>query len=942
LLDVAGSFDGDEALVRYLAANPAVKPINKEHPRPTSVPLCFFIDQHCAPSEMGYLAPAPLLSKINACALKPLEPIMRYIFENVSGYNPRLQERATTTEDFESRPAVRLVRSIQRAALACLLHSPNSESKESCQERIQVSLELAFVWIVALVGETSIAKAKNRPGMVAFLSASEPHDPTAVREVTARSVDRKKSPRLKDTEQKYAADILRGRLDEKRGDIIVGRSSRSCPPPIDEWIGARIYLDDSAEDFKDKYRFRFRDGSTESWEKLRHLSLDVDVWRDDTLFRAVCFNTDSTPEALLKLLHDRKWQTGLIFPTDSATCQTTATFIRLLVQATPSTVIRAFLAQARGFRKQLLFPAIGRDGGGSAAGLTVDIVPAYQLALRLSVVAPGALRMRPHKIIVFDVVSGPLFWHLLADLQVVLEERQAAEQRDLAASNVAAGETKKKNALSLMMASRKRPNPSNDDDAPAGKRVKLAVDRKEQKKTPEQPASAPPASPWHRAPLVDKKTKQPISTPGLPAGRQLFPQQKLMIELLRSRAGRNQFVTSAPSSGKSLSVIMHLLERDYVGGHIVWVLPNSAMMAVVRELELCNMGHLVRVVVPIKNKKTYREQFGDKVCDVPAALKYGQILVIDYDHVKRADVFLPLQQIMHRAFLIFDEVHFALDPKTKRSTACITLARQAPEGFVVFISATPTLNRTIGNTSEFLNLMVQFPVVEMRSMWPALEQLIDCDGNLGVDYEFKDVEVGWPDAATEQSYRALITEKFGGTNPHPTSANGEQAIKMCRDTSLAGLIDYTADTVLEKKRTVFGVLQDGKDVETVRSALTSAGVKNKDIFCIGHGQVINLTPADVKAGIVHPYKVVLTTMRQYTGYSVAALDEAVMTSLPCGPASRLQIIHRIVRVGQKHKLVRFTRFYAGLQKLALDAHNAAESWLGVTKELCQRGRSRPL
>lgn len=96
LMDNLKSFQGDMAMIRYIASKPLYGKSNsiiacnsqlKTH-RPNIMPLCHFVDQHWAP-DIAYFYDYSLVNIHSQGGSKPFAPLFSLIFNAVTGINPR-------------------------------------------------------------------------------------------------------------------------------------------------------------------------------------------------------------------------------------------------------------------------------------------------------------------------------------------------------------------------------------------------------------------------------------------------------------------------------------------------------------------------------------------------------------------------------------------------------------------------------------------------------------------------------------------------------------------------------------------------------------------------------------------------------------------------------------------------------------------------------------
>jgi len=378
------------------------------------------------------------------------------------------------------------------------------------------------------------------------------------------------------------------------------------------------------------------------------------------------------------------------------------------------------------------------------------------------------------------------------------------------------------------------------------------------------------------------------------------------------------FLFSPVGLGKTLSVmyfLKHLFVENKLPKYIIYTLPSSAIKSIIHEIT--SFGFEVNYIIPLKNtsKKDKPENVtiskGKDSKLVPFCIN-----LIEHDHVKH----ISKELIEHSTESVFicDEVHKALN-ETQRTSTCLEIAHLSK--VLIVLTGTPIIDNKIYKLIWWLEQIVQFEV-NVKNCLVAANSMIARKASTGIKVELKEVRAQFTKKELEK-HKTFVPLLMGGTNTYPTIQDFNSAGKLCYEVCDRRMIQETIEHLDE------GVMLVAKSKEhqlVLKNMLTEENIDEKDIFIITGDSSIFLTDEYVENNKVHPYKVVITTVKKSTGYTLTYLGVIIEGVYPSNQADRDQIHGRINRIGQRRKIVKNIVVHCGFLSFILKNHNDAKSW----------------
>ena len=382
ILDELRSFPGDLGLARGWAREyPKIKTIEAKF-QPEIMPLYHCIDQHWAPSFVYFYDPEVILKNgsksswhnksLTAKSSTPFGPLFINIFSKVTGVNPRFPRGGVHyTKDFENIPFVEETRKAQQLFTVAL---QNTQKMRKSIDTIKIKYELPCGWLSGLVGVMKIKVA----GAMTYVTmkSDDPLQLIAVREPRTRRGKTSYTPLTMEQEEN-AILIAKDRL--RKGVLI----NQSTSPHI-SLNDCKVYRIDG----KDEPYYEIRkSGYKKTWDEARFLTIELEVYEQLKW---------KIKNALTKvgLGVEKKYKDTL----------------RQLINETDEKILRRVLMYISTANSTIEMYRINRDGGGVSNSVDLYDIPAFQFLLRISLIAPGALRPVEGKPATFTVPIGPLLW----------------------------------------------------------------------------------------------------------------------------------------------------------------------------------------------------------------------------------------------------------------------------------------------------------------------------------------------------------------------------------------------------------------------------------------------------------------------------------------------------------------------------------------------------
>ena len=370
------------------------------------------------------------------------------------------------------------------------------------------------------------------------------------------------------------------------------------------------------------------------------------------------------------------------------------------------------------------------------------------------------------------------------------------------------------------------------------------------------------------------------------------------------RGIRGNFILLQMGLGKTFIVLMYikyLLDHDQLPSYIIYSLPSGAIMSVCEEI--LAWGLKVNLMLPLKTKKDVKVPEGVKITYGAEPLP-GMVNLIVHEHLWRAQE--ELSMVAGDSLVIFDEVHHLLRESLKTGAA-LQISRLSKE-FIV-LTGTPVIDNKIYRLIPWLEQIVNFEVNE-RNFWCAATIMVSRQASTGIKtvHEYPEAEFT-PKELT--AYKKLAPVAMGGDNSMPRMEQIREATEISYVACDREMVDQIMRMLGDGRGTMV-VASTAEHQEKIKASLVRRGVKAADIALITGKSSLFLTDAAVKAKKIHGFKVVITTIRHSTGYTLTYLSAFVSGVYFGNQAARSQLEGRINRLGSKHKEVVYIYVHAGV------------------------------
>ena len=434
--------------------------------------------------------------------------------------------------------------------------------------------------------------------------------------------------------------------------------------------------------------------------------------------------------------------------------------------------------------------------------------------------------------------------------------------------------------------------------------------------------------------------------------RSLYEHQKDALKDLKNahiQGKQGNFIWIKAGLGKTLIVMMYLAwlkKNDSLPKYIIYAYPREAEQNTIDQCEM--YGFKTKIIVTKKNiTKKMKETLRDRIITDGIPSKY-HINLIEHDSLRKCveervsstteeDKPNPftISHYMPEAFFVMDEVHKTYNT-TLRTAAALQFAHLAQE--FVALTGTPIIDTHTYKLIQWLEQIVNFEVNE-KNYWVAANDMVAKKVTTGVIVVKKEILAKFT-PKQEKEYQSFVPPGMGGKNPYPGNQDFREAFNVSYKAATAEMI-RSISSFLKKERNVFVVAKDSKHQEKLQNLLVSKKiVREKDIFLIGKGQSIVLTPESVKSGKTHDYKVVITTKFSSLGYTLTHLSSMVISVYPSNNATREQLEARINRIGQPKKKIYIHVIHVGILTHTMQHHNAAANLSSVISAYAKESKMK--
>lgn len=360
---------------------------------------------------------------------------------------------------------------------------------------------------------------------------------------------------------------------------------------------------------------------------------------------------------------------------------------------------------------------------------------------------------------------------------------------------------------------------------------------------------------------------------------------------------RGSILYLSVGSGKTLIVIKSLLTLMSLGmlpRFVVYSMPAAAFDSVFREFSRNSIPF-----VTLDPRKGSSQHSVNKLTEF-------HVNFINHDHMRYDGIREQLVMNAVDIFMVFDEFHYMMSMETKRTSVGLEMAKSCNN----FIALTGTLvkDKDPDGIIEWVSQVVEFELTK-KNFLVGISSLISGKINYGITChrQFIDIPMQNPD------YFSVVDQRLGGTADR---VDFRAAVSFCYDVIREEIVRMTLKT-LQYEQTVFVVALNNEMMEFLSDIFTQQGYET---FCIRAGNSITL-----EYGVQTSIRVVITTMRHCTGYTLTSCKTMITSVYFSNQASRTQIEGRLIRTGQQHPYVDFYILHTGILSYVLKNYEDARS-----------------
>ncbi len=370
LLDELKSFPTDIAMVRNIAYEYSDYRFVESVVQPRVMPLGHCVDFHWLPIVGLFYSTKTVTDHCNSNTSLPFKGLFTELWRKSSGLNPR--RHSIDFKRHSLTPFVKETRNAQRLVLLSRSDVERTESECTSLSFYTLHYRLEVDWLAGMIGALEVPG--NPPALITPRS-DNPMELFAIR----RPSREMKSGILSD--ERHAEAIARAHQMLERGVKL-----NKCKPPHNELRDSEVFL-------RDKVYYIVKSNGTElEWDKARNIDIKIPKlppidWEDVTLELAF-----TGPDMGLR----RNYKELIV----------------RLLDDTSVSVLRRVLTYINSYSSEFEMNRISRDGGGTYQKVLVSDVGAFQFFLKLSVIAPVAIRPKPCMPGSFLIPVGPALWSI--------------------------------------------------------------------------------------------------------------------------------------------------------------------------------------------------------------------------------------------------------------------------------------------------------------------------------------------------------------------------------------------------------------------------------------------------------------------------------------------------------------------------------------------------
>lgn len=418
VLDELKSFPTDLGLARGWARDyPNIK-TERAKQRPENMLLDHCIDQHWAPNFVYFFDSRVVLGENSMeNTSTPYKPLLLRVFREVTGINPRLVGKSkkfgvTDFNKFEDIPFVKHTRRAQKLFLTGL-QNPQKQRK-SIGRTLNFNYELPIGWIAGMIGtiefrykldpnfkdkiqkklEKEIKESKTtgwkkkmpkRPKYVQVIVTLKVDDPFEMVVAKKPSRDDKYKFIFSQKEEEEIFEIAKTKL--RKGLLLTQTQA-----PDKSLENCKIFLRDLGDNIEPFFSIRSNGGKgmDRDWNIVKNINTKIPILVTST---------------------DRSIKYALLNTGDGVEYKYMEKIDNLLDKVSKP-VIRRILTYLSSAERLIEMNRLSRDGGSTKLPVNLHDVEAYQIMLKISIIAPIALRPVANKPTLFSVPNGPVLWDI--------------------------------------------------------------------------------------------------------------------------------------------------------------------------------------------------------------------------------------------------------------------------------------------------------------------------------------------------------------------------------------------------------------------------------------------------------------------------------------------------------------------------------------------------
>ena len=407
---------------------------------------------------------------------------------------------------------------------------------------------------------------------------------------------------------------------------------------------------------------------------------------------------------------------------------------------------------------------------------------------------------------------------------------------------------------------------------------------------------------WVRERLADSLARRAATTAataewshfGEEQQQPAFKHQTEALAALLERPERNLLKMDA-GSGKSriaLYLVQSLLAARPAPRYVLWSLPVSALDGVYQEVK----------------RFTSRVQLYDKARrGLPPTVRCheaplpGYVALIPEDRLR--EHWPALLPVVHESVFICDEFHRASAVSTQRTCAALALAARAR--YLLLLSGTPVLNKSLFGLLKWLQLVCPFPVGP-RNLLLAFACCVNNRFETGVNVVEQVVTL--PDAGAPAERGVPLQELLRRAYAAVTPALVRETLALVR---------------AEPRCPVYLIARDRTHQAELVALLAAAGL----LVCPLSPQApLTFTDSSVARGATPDYDVVVGYLRFAEGFTLTRCGATVSSVYLSNQATRSQQLARVNRLGQRRPAVREITVVSGVLELVLRNYETVRSF----------------